>query len=166
MLYSLTKYTAILTEVKGYFKITAATNQHGQRSSSSLKICALSYIDNQLEGVDDTDNKVFDLDELLVAEELNELVVAKSLISLMSLLNLTTNLDSTLKQVEATLVEAKINLDILRLVGANCVLPHISRRRCIHQSTIEACCMKWFKCIQLLPDLDSKLGQQSTESWQ
>ena len=166
MLYSLTKYTAILTEVKGYFKITAATNQHGQRSSSSLKICALSYIDNQLEGVDDTDNKVFELDELLVAKELNELVVAKSLISLMSLLNLTTNLDSTLKQVEATLVEAKINLDILRLVGANCVLPHISRRRCIHQSTIEACCMKWFKCIQLLPDLDSKLGQQSTESWQ
>jgi len=37
VLYSLTKYSAIFAEVKGYFGITAPDNQLGQRSSCSLR---------------------------------------------------------------------------------------------------------------------------------
>jgi polyferredoxin len=38
VLYSLTKYSAIFAEVKGYFGITAPDNQHGQKNSYSLRI--------------------------------------------------------------------------------------------------------------------------------
>ena len=38
VLYSLTKYFAIFTEMKGYFGITAPDNQLGRRSSCSLRI--------------------------------------------------------------------------------------------------------------------------------
>ena len=38
----------------------------------------------------------------------------------------------------------------------------IRQWRCIQQSTVEACCMKRFECIQLPPNMDSKIGRQST----
>jgi hypothetical protein len=38
VLYSLTKYSAIFAEVKGYFGITAPGNQLGQRKLCSLRI--------------------------------------------------------------------------------------------------------------------------------
>jgi hypothetical protein len=38
VLYSLTKYSAIFTEVKGYFGITAPDNQLGRRKLCSLRI--------------------------------------------------------------------------------------------------------------------------------
>jgi hypothetical protein len=51
VLYSLTKYSAIFAEVKGYFRITAPDNQHGQRSSCSLRSKNWYQLDNQLEVV-------------------------------------------------------------------------------------------------------------------
>ncbi len=47
VLYSLTKFSAIFAEVKGYFGITAPDNQLGQRSSRSLR--SWNKIDNQLD---------------------------------------------------------------------------------------------------------------------
>ena len=47
VLYSLTKYSAIFAEVKGYFGITAPDNQLGRRSSFFLKS------NNQLECLND-----------------------------------------------------------------------------------------------------------------
>jgi len=49
VLYSLTKYSAIFTEVKGYFGITAPDNQLGRRSLCSLKSKNRYQLDNQLE---------------------------------------------------------------------------------------------------------------------
>ena len=49
VLYSLTKYSAIFAEVKGYFGITASDNQLGQRSSCSLRSKNRYQLDNQLE---------------------------------------------------------------------------------------------------------------------
>jgi hypothetical protein len=51
ILYSLTKYSAIFTEVKGYFGITALNNQLGRRSSCSLRSKTWYQLDNQLEVV-------------------------------------------------------------------------------------------------------------------
>jgi hypothetical protein len=51
VLYSLTKYSAIFAEVKGYFGITAPGNQLGQRSSCSLRIKSWYQLDNKLEVV-------------------------------------------------------------------------------------------------------------------
>jgi hypothetical protein len=51
VLYSLTKYSAIFAEVKGYFGITAPDNQLGQRSSCSLRSKNRYQLDNQLEVV-------------------------------------------------------------------------------------------------------------------
>ena len=45
--YSLTIYSAIFAEVKGYFGITAPDNQLGQRSSCSLRIWGGDVFDNQ-----------------------------------------------------------------------------------------------------------------------
>ncbi len=49
VLYSLTKYSAIFAEVKGYFGITAPDNQLGRRSLCSLKSKNRYQLDNQLE---------------------------------------------------------------------------------------------------------------------
>ncbi len=49
--YSLTKYSAVFAEVKGYFGITAPDNQLGRRSSCSLRIKSRYQLDNQLEVV-------------------------------------------------------------------------------------------------------------------
>ena len=51
VLYSLTKYSAIIAEVKGYFGITAPDNQLGRRSSCSLRSKNQYQLDNQLEVV-------------------------------------------------------------------------------------------------------------------
>ena len=51
VLYSLTKYSAIFTEVKGYFRITTTDNQLGRRSSCSLRSKNRYQLDNQLEVV-------------------------------------------------------------------------------------------------------------------
>jgi hypothetical protein len=53
VLYSLTKYSAIFAEVKGYFGITAPDNQLGRRSSCSLSLRSKNRYqpDNQLEVV-------------------------------------------------------------------------------------------------------------------
>ena len=51
VLYSLTKYSAIFAEVKGYFGISAPSNQLGQRSSCSLRSKNRYQLDNQLEVV-------------------------------------------------------------------------------------------------------------------
>ncbi len=51
VLYSLTKYSAIFAEVNGYFGITAPDNQHGRRSSCSLRSKYWYQLDNQLEVV-------------------------------------------------------------------------------------------------------------------
>ena len=51
VLYSLTKYSAIFAEVKGYFGITAPDNQLGRRSLCSLKSKNRYQLDNQLEVV-------------------------------------------------------------------------------------------------------------------
>ncbi len=51
VLYSLTKYSAVFAEVKGYFGITAPDNQLGRRSSCSLRINSWYQLDNQLEVV-------------------------------------------------------------------------------------------------------------------
>jgi hypothetical protein len=51
VLYSLTKYSAIFAEVKGYFGITASNNQLGQRSLWSLRSKNRYQLDNQLEVV-------------------------------------------------------------------------------------------------------------------
>jgi hypothetical protein len=51
VLYSLTKYSAIFAEVKGYFGITAPDNQLGQRISCSLRSKNRYQLDNQLEVV-------------------------------------------------------------------------------------------------------------------
>ncbi len=48
VLYSLTKYSAIFAEVKGYFRITTPDNQLGQRSSCSLRIKSRYQLNNQL----------------------------------------------------------------------------------------------------------------------
>ena len=50
-LYSLTQYSAIFAEVKGYFGITAPDNQLGRRSLCSLKSKNRYQLDNQLEVV-------------------------------------------------------------------------------------------------------------------
>ncbi len=50
-LYSLTKYSAIFAEVKGYFGIPAPDNQLGRRSSCSLRSKSWYQLDNQLEVV-------------------------------------------------------------------------------------------------------------------
>ena len=47
-LYSLTKYSAIFAEVKGYFGITAPDNQLGRRSLCSLRIKSRYQLNNQL----------------------------------------------------------------------------------------------------------------------
>ena len=46
VLYSLTKYSAIFAEVKGYFGITAPDNQLGRRSLCSLKSKIRYQLDN------------------------------------------------------------------------------------------------------------------------
>ncbi len=51
VLYSLTKYSAIFAEVKGYFGITTPDNQLGRRSLCSLKSKNRYQLDNQLEVV-------------------------------------------------------------------------------------------------------------------
>ena len=51
VLYSLTKYSAIFAEVKGYFGITASDNQLGQRGSCSLRSKNRYQLDYQLEVV-------------------------------------------------------------------------------------------------------------------
>ena len=51
VLYSLTKYSAIFVEVKGYFGINAPDNQLGRRSSCSLRSKNRYQLDNQLEVV-------------------------------------------------------------------------------------------------------------------
>ena len=51
VLYSLTKYSTIIAEVKGYFRITAPNNQLGQKSSCSLRSKNRYQLDNQLEVV-------------------------------------------------------------------------------------------------------------------
>ena len=51
VLYSLTKYSAIFAEVKGYFGITAPDNQLGRRSSCSLRSKNWYQLGNQLEAV-------------------------------------------------------------------------------------------------------------------
>ncbi len=51
VLYSLTKYSAIFAEVKGYFGITALNNQLGRRSLCSLRSKTRYQLDNQLEVV-------------------------------------------------------------------------------------------------------------------
>ena len=51
VLYSLTKYSAIFAEVKGYFGITAPDNQLGQRILCSLRSKNRYQLDNQLEVV-------------------------------------------------------------------------------------------------------------------
>ena len=49
VLYSLTKYSAIFAEVKGYFGVTAPDNQLGRRSSCSLRRKSRYQLDHQLE---------------------------------------------------------------------------------------------------------------------
>jgi len=51
VLYSLTKYSAIFAEVKGYFEITTPNNKIGHRSSCSLRSKNRYQLDNQLEVV-------------------------------------------------------------------------------------------------------------------
>jgi hypothetical protein len=49
VLHSLTKYSAIFAEVKGYFGIIAPFNQLGQKSLCSLRSKSWYQLDNQLE---------------------------------------------------------------------------------------------------------------------
>jgi hypothetical protein len=47
--FTLTKFSAIFAEAKGYFRVTTPKNQHRQRSSCSLRMQDQSKINNQPE---------------------------------------------------------------------------------------------------------------------
>jgi hypothetical protein len=51
LLFTLTKFSSIFAEAKGYFRVTTPNNQHGQKSSCSLRMQDQSKINNQLEVV-------------------------------------------------------------------------------------------------------------------